>query len=210
MEQYQDERTGESLISEIEKSASAKIEQIMQQAKTEAQKILDDAVKTAEEIIRIENEKTQQQISEMEQRAESSIKMELRKMHLEFKKEFVEKVFEKVNRMAGDFRNNPEYKHFLKNAVLEAIEVIDKPKVVIRFSSLDRDYFTPEFEKEITEICKKELKKEVSITFVRTDSQDIGITAFTDDGFIIYENTFSARMKRLYDELYTQLMGEEI
>ncbi len=41
------ERVGENLISEIEKSASTKVEQIIQQAKSEAQKILDDAEKTA-------------------------------------------------------------------------------------------------------------------------------------------------------------------
>ncbi len=48
------------------------------------------------------------------------------------------------------------------------------------------------------------------ITFVRTDFQDIGVTGVSGDGLILYENTFTARMNRLYDELYTQIMGEEI
>ncbi|MCM8816447.1 MAG: V-type proton ATPase subunit E [Candidatus Omnitrophica bacterium] len=204
----ENERIGEGLISEIEKSAITRVEQIIQQAKSEAQKILFDAERNASQIIQNEKEKTENLLTTMRQQAESSIKIELKKLQLELKKEFTEKVFEKVRQMSSDLRNSPDYKQFLKNAILEAVEVIDKPELVIKFSFLDKNHFTSEFEKEILEICANELKKNVSIKFMVADFEDIGICGISNDGHILYENTFTARMNRLYEELYTLAMGE--
>lgn len=209
MEQ-QSETIGKGLISEIEKAASTKVEQIIQQAKSEAQKILEDAEKAARQMILVEKEKTERLILGKKQQAESFIKIELRKLQLGLKKEFADMVFEKARQKATSFRNDPEYRRFLKNAILETIEVIDTFNIIIRFSFLDQDYFNSDFEKEIEEICRKDIKKDISIKFVRADFQDIGIIGMSGDGQILYENTFTARMNRLYDEVYTEIMGEEI
>ncbi|MCM8829000.1 MAG: V-type ATP synthase subunit E [Candidatus Omnitrophica bacterium] len=146
----------------------------------------------------------------MRQRAEAAIKMELKKMQLESKKEFAEAVIEKVKEKAKNFRNDPEYKNFLKNAVLESVAVIDLPDIIIKFAPSDAQYFNPDFEKEIAEICKRDLKKNVSLTFVKSDFNDVGVIGASKDGFIMYDNTFSARLQRLYDTVYSELVGEEI
>ncbi len=210
MEQKSDERAINRLISEIEKLTLEKVNDVIRAAELKAEEIISAAKKTAEDIISAEKEKTQKLVLTKKQRAEATTKIELKKAQLEFKKEFADRVFEKVQEMAINFRADPEYRNFLKNAVLESIEVIDTPEVVIKFSSLDSGYFNQDFEKEVLEICKKDLKKTVSILFIKSDFKDIGIIGMSGDGFIMYDNTFSARMKRLFDEIYSELLGEAI
>ncbi|MCM8765194.1 MAG: V-type ATP synthase subunit E [Candidatus Omnitrophica bacterium] len=210
MEKNYDESSASKLISEIERATSAKIDEIVQQAKSKTKEILDNARKAVEETLMIEKEKAQQLISIMKQRAEAAIRMELRKMQLESRKEFAEAVMEKVKEMTKNFRKDPEYKNFLKNAVLESVAVIDLPDIIIKFAPSDAQYFNPDFEKEITGICKNDLKKIVSLTFVKSDFDDVGVIGVSKDGFIMYDNTFSARLQRLYDTVYSELVGEEI
>ncbi|MCM8764805.1 MAG: V-type ATP synthase subunit E family protein [Candidatus Omnitrophica bacterium] len=198
------------LISEIERATSTKFDEIVQQAKSKAEEILDNARKTAEGMLVVEKEKAQQLISIMRQRAEAAIKIELRKMQLELKKEFVEAVLGRVKEMAKNFRNDPEYKNFLKKAVLESVAVIDLPEIIIKFTPPDAQYFNSDFEKEIIEICKNDLKKNVSLSFVKSDFNDLGVIGTSKDGFIMYDNTFSARLQRLYDTVYSELVGEKI
>lgn len=200
----------EKLIMEIEKTASENAEQIIQQAKSKAQEILDDARKKAQQIIDDEKKKTQEFIAIAEQKAEASIKMELRRKSLELKKQYIEKVLEAVKQKVSEFRKSAQYRDFLKNAVLEAIEVIDSPEINISFSGFDEIYFNPDFEKEIMEICRKDLKKEVSIRFIKTDLRDAGIIGVSGDGRIVYENTITARMQRMYDEIYAELLKENL
>lgn len=210
MEQKQDEKIVDRLISEIERDVSERVERIVQQANSKAQHIISNAKETAQQILDSEKEKAQQMISTIRQKAEASIKMEIRKSQLRLKKEFADTVIEKVRQMGANFRSDSGYKNFLKNVILETIEVIGMPVVIIRFSSLDAEYFGPDFEKEINEVCKKELKKTVVVRFVKDEFQDIGVIGMSEDGFIVYDNTFSARLKRQYEEIYSSLIGEEI
>ncbi|MCM8815493.1 MAG: V-type proton ATPase subunit E, partial [Candidatus Omnitrophica bacterium] len=120
------------------------------------------------------------------------------------------RVMEKVKEKAKDFRNDSDYRNFLRNAVLESVAVIDLPEIIIKFSQFDAEYFSSDFQREITEICKNDLKKNVSLSFVKSDFNDVGVIAASKDGFIMYDNTFSARLQRLYNTVYSELLGEEI
>lgn len=206
----ENENTSVRMISEIEKETRIRIEQINQQANTQAQQIILDAKKQAERIIKEEKEKTLEKISVMKQRAEATLKMEIRKMQFELKKRFADSVIEKVKEFAWSLRQDSEYKKFLKKAIVEGIMVIDSPQMVIKFSPPDREIFTPDLEKEIKEVCKKELKRNVSLSFVEGDFQDIGVIVCSADGFVMYENTFSARLKRIHETVYSELLSEDL
>ncbi len=205
-----DENTSIALISEIEKETQIRIDGINQQTKVQAEQIISEARKQAERIIKEEKEKTQHLLSVMKQRAEATLKMEIRKMHLELKKNFADSVIEKVKEMASSLRQDSEYRKFLTKAIIEGIMVIDSPQIVVRFSPADRTFFNPDLEKELKEICRKDLKKSVSINFVEDNFQDIGVIVCTADGFVMYENTFSARMRRMHETIYSELLSEEI
>lgn len=206
----EDENTSLRLISEIEKETRIRIEQINQQANIQAQQIVLDAKKQAERIIKEEKEKTLQMISVMRQRAEATLKMEIRKMQFELKKRFADSVIEKVKELAWSLRQDSEYKRFLKKAIIEGIMVIDSPQMVVRFSPEDREIFNPDLENKIREECKKNLKRNVSLSFVEDDFQDVGVIVCSADGFVMYENTFSARLKRMYEIIYSELLSEGI
>ena len=210
MEIKTDEKNTGGLIDEIEKQTTLKIEEIMAHARARADEIIANAKKQEEQILLTEKEKAQKTIEMMKHRAQSKLKMELRKMKLEMKKEFADSVIEKVKEIFVSFRNSSNYKKFLVNAILEGVKVIDKPEIIVEFSPPDTDYFSQEFEKEIMDRCKNELKKNILIKFVKGNFDDIGVIVKSQDGFIIYENTFSARMRNLYNSIYSELLGEEI
>jgi len=210
MEIKTDEKNAGGLIEEIERQTRLKIDEIIGRARARADEIIANAKKQEEQILQAEKEKAQKTIEMIKHRAQSTLKMELRKIRLEMKKEFADSVIKKTREISISFRNHVDYKKFLVNAILEGIEVIDKPEIIVEFSPDDKDYFTGEFEKEIVDKCKNDLKKNVSIRFVRGNFDDIGIIVKSQDGFVIYENTFSARMRNLYDSIYSELLGEEI
>jgi len=207
-------KTGEEniggLIDEIEKQATLKIEEIMAHARARADEIIANAKKQEEQILQDEKEKAQKTIEMMKHRAQSKLKMELRKMKLEMKKEFADNVIKKTREISSSFRHHVDYKKFLVNAILEGVKVIDEPEIIVEFSPLDTDYFSQEFAKDIMDRCKNKLKKNILIKFVKGNFDDIGVIVKSQDGFIIYENTFSARMRNLYDSIYSELLGEEI
>ncbi|MGB9641625.1 MAG: V-type ATP synthase subunit E [Candidatus Ratteibacteria bacterium] len=210
MNQKPDKKDINGLVSEIEKVTRSQVDEIIKQASAEAEKLVNDAMQKAQNLLNLEKQKTEQLISTMKQRGDAATKMELKKMRLQLKKEFANHVIEKVKEMALSFRNSAEYQSFLKKAVLEGIEVVGTPEVIIKFSPLDVHYFNADFEKEILETCIKDLKKTVSIQFVQDNFQDTGIIACSSDGFIMYDNTFSARLQRAYDSIYSEILGEEI
>lgn len=210
MNKTPDEKDINGLISEIEKSTRAQIDEIIQQASSRAEQLVKDATQKAQELLNLEKEKIEQLISTMKQRGDAATKLELKKMHLQLKKEFADNVLVKVREMALAFRESHEYKSFLKKAILEGIEVVGATEVLIKFSSIDINYFNTDFEKEILETCTRDLKKTVSIKFVKDNFQDTGIIACSMDGFIVYDNTFSARLQRAYDSIYYEILGEEI
>lgn len=206
-----DENTNSGLIDEIERQTRDRVDAIKNQAKTQAEQIILEAKKQAEEIIKTEKEKIQRLLEVMKQNAEIALKLETRKMYLELKKKFADSVIEKVRQSASSLRGDPkEYRTFLKKAVIEGIIVVDSTQIIVNFSPKDKIFFDDEMRKEIEETFKKESKKNVSVSFVEGDFQDVGVIVCSADGFIVYENTFSARLKRMYETIYSELLSEEI
>jgi len=199
-----------ALIAEIEKETKHRIDEIIKQAKIQAEQIISTAKKQAETIIKKEKEKAQRFCSMMEQKAEATFNMELRKMRLQMKQRFADLVLEKVHSLAPIFRQKPEYRTFLQKAIMEGIMVIDREKIIVKFSPEDKIFFDAEMEKEITEMSQQLFKKRFSISLVEGEFKEIGIIVCSEDNLITYENTFSARLKRMYEKIYSELLSEEL
>ena len=120
--------------------------------------------------------------------------MEKRRVCLEAKSLFIEDVIAAVKREAENFRGSKDYVKFLREAILEGIKIVDDRKVQVFYSHLD--------EKAISQVG------DLPVEFKRSDFGEIGVIVQSQDGRLLFDNRFSARLKRSYDEIYVKLLKE--
>ena len=181
----------------IIEDASAQADSILKSAGKEKSKILEEADQEAENKKKEALKKNDIEIEKMKQKIFSTLNLEKKKLFLEEKGRFIETVFEKVREIALEFRKDPGYKVFLEKAISEGVEVIGEGDVDVLYSGLDEKIIKADFIKNI---------KGAALEFKKCDFKDIGVITQSKDSRLIYDNTFSARFKRLYDDIYMDLL----
>jgi len=181
----------------IIEDATAQADSMLTSAKKEKSKILEEANHEAENRKKEALKKNDIEIEKMKQKTFSTLNLEKKKLFLEEKSRFIEAVLEKVREIAAEFRQNPDYKTFLEKAISEGVEVIGEKEIDVLYSGLDEKIIKGDFIKNINS---------VALEFKKRDFKDIGVIMQSKDSRLIYDNTFSARFKRLYDDIYMDLL----
>ena len=181
----------------IIEDASAHADSILTSAVKEKSKILKEANHEAENKKKEILKKNDLEVEKIKQKIFSTLNLEKKKLFLEEKGRFIGAVLEKVKEIAAEFRENQGYREFLEKAVSEGIDVIGEAEAVVLYSALDENI--------IKSISIKNIKG-VVLEFKKSDFKDIGVIVQSKDSRLIYDNTFSARFKRLYDDIYMDLL----
>lgn len=181
----------------IVEDATAQADSILASAEKERSKILEEANHEAENKKKESLKKNDIEIEKTKQKIFSTLNLEKKKLFLEEKSRFIETALEKVKEIAAEFRKDPGYKAFLEKAISEGVEVIGEGEVSVLYSALD--------EKIIKEDLIKNIKG-ISLEFKKCDFKDIGVIMQSKDARLIYDNTFSARFRRMYDDIYMDLL----
>ena len=181
----------------IVEDATAQADSILASAEKERSKILEEANHEAENKKKESLKKNDIEIEKTKQKIFSTLNLEKKKLFLEEKSRFIETALEKVKEIASEFRKDPGYKAFLEKAISEGVEVIGEGEVSVLYSALD--------EKIIKEDLIKNIKG-ISLEFKKCDFKDIGVIMQSKDARLIYDNTFSARFRRMYDDIYMDLL----
>ncbi|MBU1912152.1 MAG: hypothetical protein KKB22_01280 [Candidatus Omnitrophica bacterium] len=182
----------EEITRRIIEDASSQADSLLVSAKKESSRILEEANQEAEfrkkEILK----KSEIEIEKMKQKIFSTLNLEKKKLFLEEKSRFIESILEKVKLLAMEFRKDPGYKEFLEKAILEGSKVVAEEEVEVLYSALDEKII-----KDIN-IAKARFKK--------SDFKDMGIIVQSNDSRLIFDNTFSARFKRMHEDIYMDLL----
>ena len=181
----------------IVEDATAQADSILASAEKERSKILEEASHEAENKKREALKNNDIEIEKTKQKIFSTLNLEKKKLFLEEKSRFIETALEKVREIAAEFRKDPGYKAFLEKAISEGVEVIGEGEVSVLYSALDEKIIKEDFIKNV---------KGVALEFKKCDFKDIGVIVQSKDSRLIYDNTFSARFKRLYDDIYMDLL----
>ena len=184
------------ICARIQKEAQAEVAFLKQKAEHGAQKIVTDAKTEAEQkknelILSLEEE--QQKIRE---RVFSTLNLEKKKIVLQEKEALADKVMAELKTVAAAFRKSGEYAAFLQAAINEGIRVINAEEVTVVFSPQDEKLINDNFRNK----GKYKLQK--------GDFNDLGVLVQSADGRLLFDNRFAARLKRKYDEIYSQLIAE--
>ena len=138
----------------------------------------------------------------------SSLNLEKKRLVLSEKDRFVQAVIARAQEEAAGFRASPDYPAFLEKAVLEGIAVIADSRIEVHYSSLDEKLINEGFIRKIEAACAAGGKKQCALKFHKADFQDIGVIVYSADGRMMFDNRFSARLARMKDELYMNLLNE--
>ena len=187
------ENAGE-ICSRIREESSGEAEFLLGKAHKERERILSEASKEAQGRARAILSAAEKESAQMRERIFSTVTILKRRVDLEAKSLFIADVVAAVKREAENFRGSLDYVKFLREAVLEGIRIVDDKKAQVFYSHLDEGVIS-QF-------------NDLPVEFKKSDSGEIGVIVQSQDGRLLFDNRFSARLKRAYDEIYMKLLKE--
>ena len=101
-----------------------------------------------------------------------------------------------LKNVAAAFRQTREYTTFLQSAINEGARVINTQEVTVVYSPLDEKIMNDNF------------KNKGKYKLLKGDFNDLGVIVQSVDGRLLFDNRLAARLKRKYDEIYSQLIAE--
>ena len=196
----------EEIRKQIQLDVSCEVKTISARAKEEADLILKNAQDEAERKKQEASLELDKQIKTIKEKILSGINLEKKRINLGEKNKLIEEIFVQIKLQAEVFRSSGEYRDFLKKAAVEAVKVIDSLSLDILYSAYDAKLINEEFQEEVRDFCRSKTGKNISLAFVKNDFKDIGFIVQSKDGKIIFDNTFLARLRRAYDDMYMDLL----
>ncbi len=184
----------DEICSRIREESSGEAELLLGKAHKESERILFEASKSALAEAGAIFSAAEKESAENRERIFSTVSILKRRVDLEAKGLFIADVVEAVKREAESFRGNKDYVQFLREAVLEGIKIVDDKRPQVFYSHLD--------EAAISQIS------DLPVEFKKSDFGEIGVIVQSQDGRLLFDNRFSARLKRVYDEIYMKLLKE--
>jgi len=189
------------LKKEIQVQSKAEAEGILKQAEKEGNQILDDARKEAEKIKNDLLQKAGVQADGIRQRILSGVHLEINKQALQDREELISKLFQAVEEKINQFRRSDSYLSFLKKLVLEGIVALGGGKLIILPGEVEKKLLT----KKVLSQIEKEAHEKHGGKIVLSLSDQIltegGVVLETSDGKTRFDNRFSARIKRIENDM---------
>ena len=202
------QENAEVICAKISEDADAEIKTILEQARRESEKIVSQARKSAEDKNLLISKELEQEIQKSREKILSSLNLEKKRLVLGEKDKFIQSVLAKVIKNAQDFRRENGYQEFLENAIIEGVEVIEDGNIAVYYSSQDEHFFNSDFIKKIEKSCSQVLKTGCSLKFNKADFSDLGVIVNSVDGRIMYDNRFLARLERVKEKIYMELLKD--
>jgi vacuolar-type H+-ATPase subunit E/Vma4 len=196
------------LCSKISEDADEEIRSILAAARKESEKILSAARKEVEGKNQLIFKELEREIQKSREKILSSLNLEKKRLVLGEKDKFIQSVLAQVNKKAQDFRREDNYPEFLENAIIEGAEVVEEKNIEVYYSALDERIFSDDFKNKIEKACSRILKTGCSLRFNKADFSDPGVIVNSVDGRIMYDNRFLARLERVKEEVYMELLKE--
>lgn len=205
-----DHENADAICAKILQDADAEVKQLLDRAQAQAQEIRAQAQADADAHKASLLRDLDKEIAKSKERTLSTLNLEKKRLILDGKQKFVEKVIAGVRDMAGRFRGGRAYGEFLAAGVIEGVRVLDVPDVVVYYAAQDEHIFDKDFVKNLTNRCGAAMNKTCVLTLNKSDFKDLGVIINSADGRMMFDNRFSARLERMYDDIYMELLKEAV
>jgi vacuolar-type H+-ATPase subunit E/Vma4 len=197
------------------------VDKILSDGKAQAQRLIDSAKRSAEgEIAKAQQEaqKVRQEIvSEAQRKVRTLMSKEAAGAHIESKRmllrareEAISSVFKIIEQGLVALRDNqPDYVRALGSLATEAAAAVGGPRVSLKVGPRDKDLvdhaFLDAVERRIKETTQQDIKLEL---VVDPELSGGGCMAASEDGRIVFDNTFRRRLERMKHGLRDDVVRE--
>jgi vacuolar-type H+-ATPase subunit E/Vma4 len=192
------------LSDEILKDAQRRADRIRKRAQREAKKTLDDAAKEAESAAEKILNAARRRADRVAQSLLATIEQEVRRDLLEAQEAELSRLFDAARERLRD-RAAYDYPAVLARLATEAIAAMEADHVVIELSEADRPIATEGWLGGIRRAAGRQLAIDISESSAPIDG---GLIVRSADGRLLYENSFAARLRRLWPDLRRELAAE--
>ena len=199
-----------SICKQIDKDAENEVNKLLERARSEVQDILAQAKAESQARTAAAQRENEKEIEKDKDRILSTLNLEKKRLILEGKQSLVEKVLAGIRQKAVRFRGDRLYGEFLVKGVLEGMRVLDVANAVVYYAAVDEHIFNSDFVKKLTDRCSAVMHTPCVLKFTKSDFKDLGVIINSMDGRMMYDNRFSARLERMYDDIYMALLKEAV
>jgi vacuolar-type H+-ATPase subunit E/Vma4 len=182
------------ICSRIREESSEEARFVVEKANKERERILSQAAEESQVKTKAILLAAQKEVEQRKERIFSTVTMEKRRVSLEAKSLFIADVITAVNGQAEKFRDSKDYVKFLRDAISEGVKIVDDKKAQVFYSHIDEGLI-PQL-------------SDLPVEFRKSDFREIGVMIQSQDGRLLFDNRFSARLKRAYDDIYMKLLKE--
>lgn len=196
----------ELLCRSISEAGRMEAEALLEQARLQADKIIRDAGHQAGrqfEDARLSGKS--QAVAEARQIVDTA-ELEAKRRVMSFHQEMLQEVLDALKDRLKRFRTEPDYEDFLISAAREAIETLSAREVIIELTEPDAQ--------RIRSRLDTLAREGVTIEVRHPDSLDGGIRVFSGDQKRMVDNSFTARLNRMEEnirqEIWRTVIGTRI
>lgn len=203
-----DSENASEICAKIRNEADEESALLIEKAHKEKERIISEAYKEAQDKRASITAGAEEQIEKIKEKIFSTVNMEKKRIILSEKNKFIDDVISAVKKDAENFRPEKEYQEFLKDAIIEGVDVIDRPDIEIFYSFLDKGIINSSFKKDVESALQSGHNTKFKIDYKESDFKGIGIIMQSKDGRLFFDNRFTARLKRFYEDIYMGLLRE--
>jgi vacuolar-type H+-ATPase subunit E/Vma4 len=198
----------EVICAKIREETDSEVNAILGRAQSQAQQILQEARAQAAQERETQMAILEKDLEKTREKAHSSLSLEKKRFTLEGKNTVVLSVLDLVKHTADDFRRSAGYGDFLQKAIVEGAQVIEQQDLEIRFSYKDERLFDEKFIAQVNAACAAVVSGGCSLRLRKEEFGDIGVIVSSQDGRMMFDNRFTARLERMYESIYMDLLRE--
>ena len=189
------------LIMEIREQSEKEAASLLELADNEKKRILDEAKEEADSIRMEILKKAEEKAETIKKKVLSGVHLELKNQDLCEREKMFSDIFLMVQKKLTDFRESNQYISVLKILIFEGMEALDVDDVIVKIGKVENKLLTHEiisgFQKEI----EKQMNKKMHITISGQILEDGGAIIMSADERIMFDNSFSARFKRMQTDM---------
>jgi vacuolar-type H+-ATPase subunit E/Vma4 len=183
------------------KSAGRSVEAQRRKAEAEAEKARKEVL-----------ERVRRKVEKLKSKETASAQIESKRLLLKAREQAISGILERIGRELEAVRGDrPRYGKALRRLAAEAVAAVDLPLVLLRLNPEDAALLGEGFAGEVAADVKGLLGRDIEVRMETGTDEGLtsgGCIAASEDGRIIFDNTFKRRLERMKQELRSMIVKE--
>ena len=199
----------DGLCVQIIRDAEKEAKEILAQAKAQVDQILSKNGAQIDQMRRQVLDAARIEAAALERKLLSMVNLETRRTILTAREKVLDQVMDGIKARAASVRSSSEYPQYLKQMIVQGALVLDCDRIDILAAACDKSIFVPSFLDEIKRLLKEKHSKDIVLGLdLSEDLKDIGVVLRSKDRKMEYDNTFGARLSRVYEDVRMGILKE--